>query len=274
MRRLFATPKGRSIAEGVDAGAGPSTAGGGLSEGSGGPSGGGQGPSAAGGAASDAGQPQDVFEALTKRREHADKSEGKSRAGKSRRAPSTAAVLLAAGAGERFEGSHHKLRAEFRGRPLLSWSLEAALRASLDAAYVVFGAEDFSDLLGDFADEVIVVLNPGWAKGQSGSLQAGVRAAELDGHTAVVVGVADQPLTGAEAWRLTAFAPGSIVTASFGGRRRPPVKLDSSVWPLLPLGGDEGARALMRRRPELVRDVDCPGDPTDIDTLEDLLSGS
>ncbi len=234
-------------------------------------------PSGVGGRASDGGQvpsgadqPQDVFEALTERRERAGKSEGKSRAEKSRRAPSTAAVLLAAGAGERFEGSQHKLRAEFRGRPLLTWSLEAALGASLDAAYVVFGAEDLSDLLGDFADEVIVVLNPGWAKGQAGSLQAGVRAAELDGHTSVVVGVADQPLVGAEAWRLTAFAPGSIVTASFEGRRRPPVKLESSVWPLLPLGGDEGARALMRRRPELVRDVDCPGDPTDIDTLEDL----
>ena len=259
MRRLFATPKGRSIAEGAG--------------GSGGPSGGGQWPPGDV-AGAEAGQPQDVFEALTKRRERAGKSEGKSREGKSRRAPSTAAVLLAAGAGERFEGSGHKLRAEFRGRPLLAWSLEAALEASLDAAYVVFGAEDFSDLLGDFADEVIVVLNPGWAKGQAGSLQAGVRAAELDGHTSVVVGVADQPLTGAEAWRLTAFAPGSIVTASFEGRRRPPVKLDSSVWPLLPLGGDEGARALMRRRPELVRDVDCPGDPTDIDTLEDLLRGS
>ena len=253
MRRLSATPKGRSIAE-EPSGAGGAAVGG---------------PGASG-----ADQPQDVFEALTERRERAGRSEDKSREGQSRRAPSTAAVLLAAGAGERFEGSQHKLRAEFCGRPLLAWSLEAALGASLDAAYVVFGAEDLSDLLGDFADEVIVVLNAGWAKGQASSLQAGVRAAELDGHTSVVVGVADQPLVGAEAWRLTAFAPGSIVTASFEGRRRPPVKLESSVRPLLPLGGDEGARALMRSRPELVSDVDCPGNPTDIDTVEDLCLGS
>ena len=237
MRHPSATPKGRSIAEWPP----------------------------------DGSRPQDVFEALTERRERARKSEENSPDGKARRVASTAAVLLAGGAGERFSGGGHKLRAEFRGRPLLVWSLEAALGASLDAVYVVFGADDLSDLLDDFAEEVTVVLNLDWAEGQAGSLQAGVRAAELDEHTSVVASVADQPLVGAEAWRLTAFAPGAIVTASFEGRRRPPVKLESSVWPLLPLGGDEGARALMRRRPELVREVACPGDPTDIDTLEDLL---
>ena len=178
-----------------------------------------------------------------------------------------AGVVLAAGEGARFTGPVHKLRAEFRGRPLVRWATDAALEASLAAVYVVLGAEDLSDLL---PPEVTIVMNHDWDRGQAWSLQAGVRSAEIDGHEAVVVGVADQPLVGAEAWRRVAAAPGSIVTAVYGPRRRPPVKLDAAVWPLLPLDGDEGARRLMRRHPEMVRAVACPGDPTDIDTAEDL----
>ncbi|MXZ30534.1 MAG: nucleotidyltransferase family protein [Acidimicrobiia bacterium] len=178
-----------------------------------------------------------------------------------------AGVLLAAGEGSRFAGSLHKLRAPFRGRPLVCWAADAALGAQLAAVYVVLGAEDLSDLL---PPEVTVVCNHDWERGQAWSLQAGVRTAERDGHAAVVVGVADQPLVGAEAWRRVAGTPGTVVTAVYGARRRPPVKLDASVWPLLPLDGDEGARQLMRRYPETVRQAPCPGDPTDIDTIEDL----
>ena len=178
-----------------------------------------------------------------------------------------AGLVLAAGEGSRFAGPVHKLRTEFRGRPLVRWAVDAALEAPLAAVYVVLGAEDLSDLL---PPDVTIVMNHDWDRGQAWSLQAGVRTAEIDGHTAVVVGVADQPFVGAEAWRRVAEAPGSIVTAVYGPRRRPPVKLQETVWPLLPLDGDEGARQLMRRHPEMVREVTCPGDPSDIDTLEDL----
>ncbi|HEY2813472.1 MAG TPA: NTP transferase domain-containing protein [Acidimicrobiales bacterium] len=177
-----------------------------------------------------------------------------------------AAVVLAAGEGSRFQGPTHKLLALFRGRPVAQWALASAAGAALDATYVVVGAVEL-----DVPDDVVVVRNPRWADGQATSLQAGIAAARAAGHEAVVVGLGDQPLVPSEAWQAVAASTDRpIATAVFDGQRRPPVRLAASVWPLLPADGDEGARALMRERPELVAEVPCVGQPMDIDTKEDL----
>lgn len=179
----------------------------------------------------------------------------------------TAAVVLAAGGGSRFGGEAHKLLAPFRGRTVVAHAVGAAVEAGLDPVIVVTGA---IDLTGVLPPEAQVVHNPRWASGQATSLQAGVaRAAEL-GCEAVVVGLGDQPLVGAEPWRAVAAATAPIAVATYHGRRRNPVRLAREVWPLLPTEGDEGARALMRVRSDLVSEVPCEGEPADIDTLEDL----
>ena len=186
-----------------------------------------------------------------------------------RKSPSTtAAVVLAAGAGIRHGGAVHKLRRPVQGRPLIVWSVEAACEAGLDDVYVVTGAEDLSDLL---PAEVTVIQNHDWEQGQGSSLRAGILVAEQDGHDAVVAGLGDMPFVSAEAWRAVAAVPGEIVTNTYLGKRRPPVKLAAEVWPLLPLFDDEeGARGLMRRRPELVTEVACSGEAADFDTNYDF----
>ena len=182
--------------------------------------------------------------------------------------PSTAAIVLAAGAGTRHSGPLHKLRRPVQGRPLIVWSVTAACEAGLDAVYVVTGAEDLSDLL---PSEVTVIQNHDWEQGQGSSLRAGILVAGEDGHDAVVVGLGDMPFVSSQAWQTVASVPGEIVTNTYMGKRCPPVKLESEVWPLLPLfDDDEGARGLMRRRPELVTEVACSGEPADFDTNYDF----
>lgn len=186
-------------------------------------------------------------------------------------APTIAAVVLAAGHGSRYEGETHKLLAPFRGKPVVRWVLEAALEAGFDDVYVITGAIELGDAI---PDGVTVVENHSYADGQATSLRAAVAVAEMDGHSAIVVGLGDMPLIPAAAWRAVADAEGQLVTASFSGRRTPPVKVVQDLWSLLPLSGDEGARSLIRLRPDLVNEIACQGEPIDIDTRGDLARWS
>ena len=180
-------------------------------------------------------------------------------------------VVLAAGAGERFRasgGDGAKQLAVVDGQTLVARAVAAALDAGLDEVVVVAGAVDLTALgLG-----VPVLHNPRWAEGIATSLQVAVRHAEAAAHDALVVGLADQPGVPAAAWRAVAAATDEppIAVATYGGQRGNPVRLARAVWADLPDAGDEGARALIRRRPELVQAVPCDGRRDDIDTLEDL----
>lgn len=178
-------------------------------------------------------------------------------------------MLLAAGEGSRFDGPDSKLLADFRGRPLVLWAAAALAQANLAGGCVVTGAANLDTVLDDLG--LAVVRNPRWSEGQASSLRTGLDWCRAGGFEAAVVGLGDQPLVPAVAWRTVAAATHApIVTATYGGHRRPPVRLDRSVWDLVPAEGDEGARVLMRGRPDLVGEVACDGDPADVDTAEDL----
>jgi CTP:molybdopterin cytidylyltransferase MocA len=186
----------------------------------------------------------------------------------------TAAVVLAAGSGSRFHGDGHKLLSDFRGRPLAAWALWHAIQAGLDETVVVTGAIDLTALLDRWREVATVVDNPRWKQGQATSLRVAVEHAAARGHDAIVVGLADQPLISPVAWAAVAASESPIAVASYAGQRGHPVRLEKSVWHLLPRAGDQGARVVMAQRAELVAEVACPGEPSDIDTLEDLAQWS
>ncbi|MGZ0178912.1 MAG: nucleotidyltransferase family protein [Acidimicrobiales bacterium] len=176
----------------------------------------------------------------------------------------TLAVILAAGAGSRFNGPEHKLGSKLKKKPLLWWAATHALAAGFTEVLVVEGCIPVSGLV---PDEVSIVHNHDWADGQSRSVQVAVHYADLSGYDTLVIGLADQPFVTPEAWRLVAASPSPIAVAKFDKQATPPVRLHSDVWGLLPLDGDEGARHLLRSRPELVTEVPCPGSAVDVDTV-------
>jgi molybdenum cofactor cytidylyltransferase len=187
--------------------------------------------------------------------------------------PDVAIAILAAGRGSRFGGDVVKPLVELRGRPLVSWALDAATGSGLSPAVLVVGHR--GDTVARVAPEgVVVVRSRRWRRGIARSLGAALEALEPWPQVgAVAVGLADQPLVGPDAYRRLAGAyrdGASLAVATYDGQRRNPVLLGRTMWEKArELGGDEGARVLMD---DEAVEVDCTdtGSAADVDTLDDL----
>ena len=186
---------------------------------------------------------------------------------------SCGALVLAAGAGSRFVGTTHKLLVPLAGKPVVRHVLEAVAASGVSPIIVVTGAVSLDDVLVEPLPgnpEVIVTHNERWQSGMASSLHCGLAVARRRGLAGVVVGLGDQPGVPASAWRQVADTTAPIAVATYHGVRRNPVRIHAELWDELPPGGDEGARTLIRIRPELVTEVACEGNADDIDTADDV----
>jgi CTP:molybdopterin cytidylyltransferase MocA len=187
--------------------------------------------------------------------------------------PDVAIAILAAGRGSRLGGDVPKPLVELRGRPLMSWALDAATTSGLRPVVLVVGHH--GGAVARVAPEgVVVVRSRRWRRGIARSLRAALEALEPWAQVgAVAVGLADQPLVGADAYRRLAGAyraGASLAVAAYRGQRRNPVLLGRTMWEKArELDGDQGARVLMD---EGAVEVDCTdtGSAADVDTLDDL----
>jgi molybdenum cofactor cytidylyltransferase len=187
--------------------------------------------------------------------------------------PDASIAVLAAGRGSRLGGDVAKPLVELRGRPLVSWALDAATGSRLRPVVLVVGHH--GNAVARVAPEgVVVVRSRRWRRGIARSLRAALEALEPWAHVgAVAVGLADQPLVGADAYRRLADAyreGASLAVATYHGQRRNPVLLGRTMWAKArELDGDEGARVLMD---EEAVEVDCTdtGSAADVDTIDDL----
>jgi molybdenum cofactor cytidylyltransferase/nicotine blue oxidoreductase len=178
-------------------------------------------------------------------------------------APGIAAAVLAAGAGVRMGGPKADL--VVGGVRLLDRAVAAARDAGCAPVVAVVRA-------GTSVSGARVVVNSDPSRGQRSSLELAVAA--VPDAAALAVLLVDTPGLGADALRAVcrAWRPGRIAVGLYAGRRGHPVVMAPALWrtALALAGPDEGARALLATRPELVDEVDAPGDPADLDTPADL----
>jgi molybdenum cofactor cytidylyltransferase len=183
-----------------------------------------------------------------------------------------AAVVLAAGFARRM--GRQKLLLEFRGKPVVRWSVETVLPHVGDCV-VVTGEDDLGVRAALAGLSTRFVLNPRPQDGQGSSIAVGVAALKPWTAAAAIV-LGDQPRTPGDVLPALLAAQmrskKSIVAPSYRGTRGTPVLFASDVFPeLRVLRGDEGARAVVAARPERVEVVALDAAmPADVDTPEDF----
>lgn len=174
-----------------------------------------------------------------------------------------AGAVLAAGSGSRM--GTPKAELVVGGRRLLDRAVSVLREGGCDPVFAVVRA-------GTTVAGAAAVVNPTPDSGMRSSLALAVDRAGLADALAVLL--VDVPGVGADAVRavVTAWRPGRIAIARYGDRRGHPTVMAPALWRKALVGAqpDEGARALLRSRPELVDEIGVDGDATDLDTPEDV----
>lgn len=174
-----------------------------------------------------------------------------------------AGLVLAAGSGQRMGRPKGTLTVD--GERLVDRAVRVLREGGCDPVVAVVRA-------GVEVPAAVVVVNPDPERGLRSSLELGVAAAGESAAVAVLL--ADLPGVGVAAVRavVAGWRPGRIAVGTYAGRWGHPVVTDPVTWraALQAAGPDAGARALLRERPQDVDEIAVDGDPTDLDTPEDL----
>lgn len=169
-------------------------------------------------------------------------------------------LVLAAGAGRRMGQPKADLIVD--GERLIDRAVQVLRAGGCDEVVTV--VRD-----GGVWPDARVVVNPEPERGMGSSLRLALAAAT--GLRAVIL-LVDTPGIGAPAVRAVLAADSPVVVATYRGRRGHPVAVDRSWWDEVAerAEGDRGARPFLAAHPELVQEVECLGDPSDLDTASDM----
>ena len=191
--------------------------------------------------------------------------------------PRVRAVVLAAGAGERFGG--RKLEARIAGRPVLQHVLDALAAAGIEDPVVVLPPDSALATTLEWRRAARVV-NPEPARGLASSLQLGWAAAMAGDPQpdAVLVVLGDQPRLAPDVIRRVVAAPldpeRPVVAPRYADSgARNPMRLELAAARLVEAAsGDRGIGPRLEQEPMLVRWLAVDGDNPDVDRPADLLA--
>ena len=187
---------------------------------------------------------------------------------------SIAAIILAAGASTRM--GQPKQLLPYKRRTLLSHVINCVIASSCRIVIVILGAnsDKIEPQIAQFP--IIIVKNSDWNKGISSSIGCGVnyiqeKKLNING---VIFLTCDQPFISTkiidqliEANNLTNQ---SIIATHYEKTLGIPVLFSSSFFSeLIELRGDNGAKKIINKYPELVKKIDFTQGKIDLDTVKD-----
>lgn len=183
-------------------------------------------------------------------------------------------LVLAAGESRRM--GRDKALLDYHGQPFLGAILASLRAAGIKRPIVVLGhhAEAIRRAAQLDDGEVEVIINQDYQRGQTSSLQAGLRAASVSGADGVLLCLVDHPLVPAAVIKSLqdAFFAASvpIIIPMCSGRRGHPVLIGRGVFPeLLALDAAQGANTVIRKQPAHLVETGNDGVLLDIDTPEE-----
>lgn len=161
---------------------------------------------------------------------------------------STAGLVLAAGAGTRFDGPKGLARSA-DGTPWVVAAVRLLQAAGCAPILVAVGASA-AEVTALLPDEARPVPVPDWASGMSAAVRRGIAAASATPAQALLIVTVDTPdMPDAAALRIRARASASaLVQADYDGRPGHPVLIGRDHWADLSgdLRGDRGAGPYLR----------------------------
>ena len=190
----------------------------------------------------------------------------------------TAGIILAAGASVRFGQLKQLIR--LRGKYLVEWVLDAALKSRLDTVVLVLGHEYQSILkaLGAKArhPHLVVVINHRYREGQSSSLKAGLKSVRK-AFSSVMYLLGDQPMINSNTINYllgqVRKSEKDICAPVFEGQQGNPTVFKRPIYEdIMMIHGDIGARNIIRKNSDrtLYVEIDDPLCFLDIDSRDDL----
>lgn len=183
-------------------------------------------------------------------------------------------VVLAAGAAERM--GRQKLLLDLKDKPVLQWTLEAALSSNLDKVVcVVRELKEIRQKIPLKHEKLRWAVNDRAAEGQSTSIIAGLKTISPKSEAAMFL-VGDQPLVKPELINglieLFRKTDALIVVPTFAGQSRNPVLFRNNLFPeIFELKGDRGARGLIEKYRQNSAFLEWPEETPflDVDRQED-----
>ena len=190
----------------------------------------------------------------------------------------TAGIILAAGASVRF--GQPKQLIELRGKYLVEWVLDAALKSRLDLVVLVLGHE-YQSILQALGTKVRrprleMVINHKYHEGQSSSLKTGLESVRKT-FSSIMYLLADQPMINSKTINLLLDqfhdSEREICVPVFEGQRGNPTIFKRPIYEeIMMIDGDIGARNIIGKEADrvLYAKIKDPLCFFDIDSQEDL----